>query len=168
MGKKITIGLLFHSFCSSNLGVGALALSQCRIIESICSELNIEVEILSYESNINDKYTDCTNLNIILKKSSLSPFVMIKSLKQCDLIIDATGGDSFADIYGMKNFVAIMMIKYYSIFSGVPIILSPQTIGPFNKRISKIVSNIYLRFVKMIFLRDELSISSIPKYCNFI
>ncbi|WP_461206045.1 polysaccharide pyruvyl transferase family protein [Clostridium sp. DL1XJH146] len=165
MKQKITVGLLFHSFCCNNLGVGALALSQCEILKNITEKLGVELKVVCFESEINDLYSNATDVNVVLEKTSFT-FNMIKKFRECDIIIDATGGDSFSDIYGMKNFIGIFIIKFYSLLSARTVILSPQTIGPYKHKVSRIIANTYLSFVKHIFIRDELSKKDIPKRLN--
>lgn len=162
MRKIFKVGLLFHSFSNSNLGVGALAISESELLKSICDRLNIDLEIISFEANVNDLYSDVTSANVRLKKTTYNPFRMIHYLNKCNLIIDATAGDSLTDIYGLKNFIRIFLIKYYSILAKPSVLLAPQTIGPYKSIITKIIANIYLSFVKKIFLRDELSKAVIP------
>ena len=162
MRRILKVGLLFHSFSNSNLGVGALAISESELLKRICDKLHIELEIICFEAEVNDLYSDATNALVSLKQTTYNPFRMIKYLNDCNLIIDATAGDSFTDIYGLKNFIRIFLIKYYSIFAKPSVVLAPQTIGPFRSNITKIIADIYLSFVKKIFLRDELSKSVIP------
>jgi len=156
---------MFHSFCCGNLGVGALAISECEILKNVAHTLGVEIKVLCYEAGINVLYTNATDIDVELIQTSLSPS-MIKQFRRCDIIIDATGGDSFSDIYGMKNFIAIFILKYFSILSGVPVILAPQTIGPYKHTISNKIANLYLRFVKHIFLRDKLSLKEIAINCH--
>ncbi len=164
MKKVITVGLMYHSFCCGNLGVGALAISECEILKNVALTLGVEIKVLCFEAGINDLYSKATNIDVELIKTSYYPSV-IKQFRRCDIIIDATAGDSFSDIYGMKIFTAIFIFKWLSILSGVPVILAPQTIGPFKHAISKTVANLYLRFVAHIFLRDELSSKEITNNC---
>ncbi len=163
MRKILKVGLLFHSFSNSNLGVGALAISESELLKRLCDKLNIKLEIVCFEAKVNDLYSDATQADVNLKQTTYNPFRMIKDLNHCNLIIDATAGDSLTDIYGLKNFIRIFLIKYYSILAKPSVILAPQTIGPFKSNITKIMADIYLSFVKKIFIRDELSKSSIPK-----
>lgn len=162
MRRFFKVGLLFHSFSNYNLGVGALAISESELLKRICDKLNIELEIICFEAKVNDLYSDVTNAPVSLKQTTYNPLKMIKYLNDCDLIIDATAGDSFTDIYGLKNFIRIFLIKYYSILAKPPVVLAPQTIGPYKSKITKLIADIYLNFVNKIFLRDELSQSVIP------
>jgi colanic acid/amylovoran biosynthesis protein len=163
MRKILKVGLLFHSFSNSNLGVGALAISESELLKRICDRLNIKLEIVCYEAKVNDLYSNATRADVNLKQTTYNPFRMIKDFNNCNLIIDATAGDSFTDIYGLKNFIRIFLIKFYSIFAKPSVILAPQTIGPYKSNITKMIADIYLNFVNRIFIRDELSKSSIPK-----
>ncbi len=163
MRKSIKVGLLFHSFSNNNLGVGALAISESEMLKRICDKLNVDLEIVCFEAKVNDLYSDATNALVRLKQTTKNPFRMIKYLNDCNLIIDATAGDSLTDIYGLKNFIRIFLIKYYSILAKPSVILAPQTIGPYRSKITRLIADIYLCFVKHIFIRDELSKSAIPK-----
>lgn len=163
MRRIFKVGLLFHSFSNSNLGVGALAISESELLKRICDKLHIELEIICFEAEANDMYSNATNAHVSLKQTTYNPFRMIKYLNDCNLIIDATAGDSFTDIYGLKNFIRIFLIKFYSILAKPSVVLAPQTIGPFRSNITKIIADIYLCFVKKIFLRDELSKPVIPR-----
>jgi polysaccharide pyruvyl transferase WcaK-like protein len=162
MRRFLKVGLLFHSFSNSNLGVGALAISECELLKRICDKLNIELEIICFEAKVNDLYSSATEAFVNLKQTTYNPFRMIKYLNDCNLIIDATAGDSFTDIYGLKNFIRVFLIKYYSILAKPSIVLAPQTIGPYRSNITKVIADIYLCFVKKIFIRDELSKAAIP------
>jgi len=55
----------------------------------------------------------------------------LKQIASCDAILDVSGGDSFSDIYGSKRFYNIITPKMISIKLGIPLILLPQTYGPY-------------------------------------
>lgn len=155
--KKVIVGLMGHSFHCSNLGVGALALSECAILQEVTKEIGCELEVVCFEAGWTEEcYIDATSVHARQEYYKFSPS-MIKKFKQCDLIIDVTGGDSFSDIYGEKIFFAGILLKYYAVLSRRPIILAPQTIGPFSKKINGIIANRYMRHVKKIFIRDKMS-----------
>lgn len=160
----ITVGLMGHSFHCSNLGVGALALSECAILQKIADELSYDLKIICFESGWNEfSYVEATKTDVEQVYYTYLP-KMIKQFKRCDLILDVTGGDSFSDIYGDKIFIAGMILKSYAILSRKSVILAPQTIGPFAKKRNYFWANAYMRYVKKIFLRDTLSINAISNY----
>lgn len=161
--KKLTVGLMGHSFQCSNLGVGALALSECALLKRVAERAGCEVKAVCFEAGAaENNYIDVSTIETRLEYCTYSP-QMIGRFKKCDFIIDATGGDSFSDIYGLKVFTAIMLMKIYSLMSGRKVVAAPQTIGPFSTAYSKLLSGMYLSKVKKIFLRDTLSLSAIGK-----
>ena len=60
-----------------------------------------------------------------------------KNIQKCDAIIDLTYGDSFSDIYGMKNFVLYSVPKLVTEKLHIPLILGPQTYGPFKSKMAR-------------------------------
>ena len=54
-----------------------------------------------------------------------------------DLVLDTRAGDSFADIYGLAGWRPCAAATEFAHRSGVPVVLSPQTIGPFASRAAR-------------------------------
>lgn len=54
-------------------------------------------------------------------------------LGKMDCLLDIGAGDSFTEIYGWKRFAYLWATKALAIWRGVPLLLSPQTIGPFTR-----------------------------------
>lgn len=155
--KNITIGLMGHSFQCVNLGVGALAISECAILKKVADKLGINIRIICFEAGESEKnYCYATEVNVKLLYYTYSP-KMLKLFHRCDMIIDATGGDSFSDIYGYKIFIAGIIMKTYALLSGRKVILAPQTIGPFHNRLNQKIANAYMHHVEKIFIRDHIS-----------
>lgn len=146
-----------HSFHCTNLGVGALAISECTILKNIADKLQVKIRIICFEAGKGENdYHHVSKANVKLAYYSYWP-KQINNFKKCDLIIDVTGGDSFSDIYGRKIFVVGIIMKVYALLSGRKVILAPQTIGPFQKFPNQTIANIYMHHVKQIFLRDQAS-----------
>jgi polysaccharide pyruvyl transferase WcaK-like protein len=57
---------------------------------------------------------------------------MVRELDRCDAVLDVSGGDSFSDIYGADRFWLIVRPKLLAAQRGVPLVLLPQTYGPFD------------------------------------
>ncbi|MEE4298333.1 MAG: polysaccharide pyruvyl transferase family protein [Pseudomonadales bacterium] len=55
-----------------------------------------------------------------------------RAFRAADAILDLSGGDSFADLYGPARFRAITAPKRLALREGRPLILLPQTYGPFR------------------------------------
>jgi polysaccharide pyruvyl transferase WcaK-like protein len=49
-----------------------------------------------------------------------------------DAILDISGGDSFTDLYGEHRFQAVAYTKQIALEHQIPLILLPQTYGPFQ------------------------------------
>lgn len=159
----LTIGLLWHSASSDNLGVGALTMSQLNIIDSVAEKLKIKIHyhIIGtfggqyYISNGNDIVgVHCLTLKrLLMFKSNLSIIV-----KKCDIVFDIGEGDSFTDIYGYKRFILQVVSKMIVLLQKKPLILSPQTIGPFDSSFTRFLSKVVMKRAKRVYARDGLSL----------
>ncbi len=95
--------------------------------------------------------------------SSVRSFVIkrnryVKDLIETDFVADISGGDSFSDIYGNKRFTFIVVFKWLVLLFGKPLILLPQTYGPFKSRISRSIARYILKRSRTIFSRDRAGI----------
>ena len=61
----------------------------------------------------------------------------LSKLLHSDAVLDVSGGDSFADIYGPQRFANMAQFKTLALDLGRPLILLPQTFGPFQYESSK-------------------------------
>lgn len=69
-------------------------------------------------------------------------------------VLDVSGGDSFTDLYGEKRFRAMVLSKQLALDNGLPLILLPQTLGPFRDAGRRAEAVAILRAAKGIWLRD--------------
>ncbi|WP_102363334.1 polysaccharide pyruvyl transferase family protein [Vibrio cyclitrophicus] len=167
--KEVNICLLWHNLNSSNYGVGALAISQINLINDVCIELGVKPKFttfgtkslttLNIESNISKEFgLSIKHKNFHLKKEIINflklKFNLHKEFKNYDLIIDVGEGDSFTDIYGSKRFTNMMLTKIISLVSGKPLILAPQTIGPFKNKLYEKMAMSVIRRAEHVFSRD--------------
>ena len=67
----------------------------------------------------------------------LDPRGVRAALGRQDCVVDIGAGDSFAEIYGLKRFLFLWLTKVYALMQGRPLLLAPQTIGPFTKPLYK-------------------------------
>lgn len=160
--EHVTVGLLWHSLGSGNLGVGALTESNIAIVRSAAEELGLKVTFIVLGTT--DKATPAITEE--LKKSShrlechririfRAPYREL--VKRCDFVLDIGEGDSFADIYGFKRFFYHWVAKNIVVSLGKPLILSPQTIGPFDGFLTRLMAKQIMRRCRKIFARDQLS-----------
>jgi polysaccharide pyruvyl transferase WcaK-like protein len=74
-----------------------------------------------------------------------------------DLVVDTRSGDSFADIYGQQRLVAMTLLSDLAVRAGVPVVLGPQTIGPFDTRRGRAIAKHTLRRASVVMARDHVS-----------
>jgi len=99
--------------------------------------------------------------NSKLKDRLISRNVHINCLYQSDLAADITGGDSFSDIYGMHRFTIGFLCKWLVLFWGKPLVLLPQTYGPYKHRLSRVMARYILKRAKAIYSRDQAGLEQI-------
>lgn len=56
---------------------------------------------------------------------------VLRVLHGCAAVLDLGAGDSFSDIYGARRFAEIMYNKAVPLRMGLPLVLMPQTYGPY-------------------------------------
>lgn len=72
-------------------------------------------------------------------------------------LLDVSGGDSFTDLYGPFRFEAIVRPKLTALEHGVPLVLLPQTYGPFGSKDTETRAARLVRGAAMAWARDERS-----------
>ena len=164
----VTIGLLWHSLSSDNLGVGALTESQIEICQSAAQRAGIHVEYILFGTEGSARYgpqrvmlTQGSRISIRQMLTSRSGY--IKDLERCHIVFDIGEGDSFTDIYGLKRFLFLITSKIAVLAKGKPLVLCPQTIGPFNHWYTRVISSIVMRRCLRVFARDGLSAEYLAK-----
>jgi colanic acid/amylovoran biosynthesis protein len=80
-----------------------------------------------------------------------------QKISQYDVVLDSGAGDSFADIYGMKRLSFMAYANRTATRMGVPIVMGPQTIGPFNSFLGRAMARNMLRNVSLVQSRDPIS-----------
>lgn len=93
----------------------------------------------------------------ILKNMASNQGTITALLDQYDIIIDSGAGDSFADIYGLRRLSSIIYTSRIACSLGIPVILGPQTIGPFNTWFGKFAGRYALRRATLVIARDSRS-----------
>ena len=74
-----------------------------------------------------------------------------------DLVLDTRAGDSFADIYGLRRLMTMSVSTELAQRAGVPVVLTPQTIGPFGSRLATALARRSLRTAALVMARDTRS-----------
>lgn len=77
-----------------------------------------------------------------------------EAITSADAVLDISGGDSFTDLYGNQRFWAVVAPKLIAMERKRPLILLPQTYGPFrSKRIRRLAERV-VRTSAMAWARD--------------
>lgn len=157
----LTIGLLWHSVSSSNLGVGALTFSQLALVRQAAEQAGVQVQFKlmgGIPPHGNPPVAGIISEFPVYRNYFL-PFRsrFVSEVKSCDLILDIGEGDSFTDIYGVPRFALYTGTKIVVWLAGRKLILSPQTIGPFNRPWTRALANFAMRRATRVFARDHMS-----------
>lgn len=156
----MNIGLLGFEFASSNKGCEALSYSLMGILNNInLNEITLTVfNIHNGLGDIPEKYKRFKYNNITISFKSFSFWKKYFSqIRQCDFVLDITHGDSFSDIYGLKWYLKTSILKIVCILLRKPLILMPQTYGPYKHFISKLIASFIVRNAFYIYTRDSES-----------
>lgn len=153
----IRVALFGASQDTPNMGVSALFTSA---IEGLTREL-VEVQWVVFDSGLGRRskvfrMSDGTSLQLThfggrgghryYRPENLATMRFLSQLGQvghylneglrlidsCDAVLDVSGGDSFSDIYGWKRFRSVSRAKMIALFREKPLILLPQTYGPYS------------------------------------
>lgn len=156
----LNICLIMHSTRSDNLGVGALTVSEVAIIRDIARDLNhpIHITVMDWKDPRAPYVTgDDVTVRDLDGKVMINPRGYFAQARAADLVIDIGGGDSFADIYGGRRLRRMFILKYLTHLARTPLVIAPQTIGPFTKAVSKRLAALSMRLCKIVATRDTLS-----------
>lgn len=179
---KLNVLLLGAHINSSNLGCQALTYSLVHVLETISSQNKIPLEYYVFEYQPDEEKTKNFINKIGLTENKLHsykfPFMvtmknkvrnifsiirLFEVFKKIDVAIDVTAGDSFADIYGDNRFLATTQIKELVEKKGIPLLLAPQTYGPFNKEENEKYAAEVIKKAYRIITRDYFSATYVKK-----
>ncbi len=85
----------------------------------------------------------------------------VRRLIEADAVLDITGGDSFTDLYGPRRFRAGSAFKQFVLGLGKPLILLPQTYGPYRDPRHRAIAADIVRRAAMCWARDERSFATL-------
>lgn len=159
---NLNIALLFHSAKNDNLGVGALSVSEVEIIRRIARARGIAAHITLIDGlDPRPPYLSGPDIDLRTMRPLRKPWEVFEALRRSQLVIDIGGGDSFADIYGWERFARMHLQKYMAHLAGVPLVLAPQTIGPFASPLARRVALASIRRSAIVSTRDALSTTAL-------
>ena len=80
--------------------------------------------------------------------------VIVRAVRNADAVLDASGGDSFTDLYGESRFNDIAGPKKLARAVGSPLILLPQTYGPFADNRTRQIARELIDYATLAYARD--------------
>lgn len=139
---------------TGNQGVNALCWSA---LEGFARRVNAEFHVFQYGSSSSDGVVPGSTPPVFFKPEQMTAGrriwredhlwralnaartlprnnPIVRAIKNADAVLDASGGDSFTDLYGNSRFKNIIAPKRLALEMGRPLILLPQTYGPFNSQ----------------------------------
>jgi colanic acid/amylovoran biosynthesis protein len=164
--REISIGLLWHATAAGNLGVGALTVGNLIAARAAAESVGLmpRFTIVEFKGDFSgEPYVsgaDITKFEIT-GRSLVSPRGYWQRLKDFDCILDIGGGDSFAEIYGAKRFAFLAATKELAYLRGVPLLLSPQTVGPFTRQPFRAIAAHLMNKAAATLARDPQSMAAI-------
>ena len=161
-----SVGLLWHDFGSSNLGVEALSLSSVRALEiGLAGRRDCPFELVTVGGESVHGWPEGGPAIAVERRTTVPALVgqgrLAEALGRCEFVVDLGEGDSFAGIYGPGRFRAQSLSKVAALRQDVPLILAPQTIGPFTTAVQRHVAKRLLQRADAVFARDLESLGAI-------
>jgi colanic acid/amylovoran biosynthesis protein len=78
----------------------------------------------------------------------------LSRIRQSDIIVSLAGGDSFSDIYGLGRLLYVSLPQLLVLALKKPLVLLPQTLGPFSKGIAKLLARFIISQARLVYSRD--------------
>lgn len=162
--KTVRIGLLWHSDNNGNLGVGALTGGSLALCARAAERAGVRAEYhlftpgdraptyypgrFAARHEINGRFT-------------VNPAGFLAAARGVDVMLDIGAGDSFTDIYPNRRFAYLIATKMLTLAAGTPLVLAPQTIGPFSRQPHTGLAAWLLNRAEAVFPRDPLSMDAV-------
>lgn len=160
----INIGLFWHSVNSANLGVGALTIANMALAREAAIALGLtpQFHVIGMGDDEPVYVTpDQASMFAVSARSLISPWGVWAQIGRLDCVLDIGAGDSFADIYGFKRFFYLWVTKVLVVLRGVPLLLCPQTIGPFTRTPYRQMAAWILSHSWRTVARDQMSLDAL-------
>ena len=162
--RPIRICLIMHSTRSDNLGVGALTVSEVDILRNLGREIGRAVEITVVDwKDARTPYVTGPDIKVVDmdRRMMISPFGFFATALRSDMVVDIGAGDSFADIYGTGRLNRMFLLKFLTHLARTPLVVAPQTIGPFSRPLSQFLARLSLRLSAVVATRDAMSTAAL-------
>lgn len=148
--RPLRLALIGAAPDTGNLGVSALCESVIHTIarlepdaqvtffdngrgngEATIADCPVRRQGLRYSRRIHQP-SSLLNARLSMATGGIFDNPILQVLRNADVALDITGGDSFSDIYGPERFRRGVAVKQLVLRCGTPLILLPQTYGPYQ------------------------------------
>jgi polysaccharide pyruvyl transferase WcaK-like protein len=159
------------------MGCNALTYGSVEVLSEVAKKLGVEfeyillgntvtgvvpLELTSYKITFIEQIPDFSIKGLLRCAYRRNYKELVRQagiLKKADIYLDSGWGDSFSEIYGRQRFNCIFHTLSYAMNSGKPLILLPQTIGPFQSDDVKKRARKILESAIAVYARDPLSVA---------
>lgn len=138
---------------SANLGVRALAQGTASLAREVWGD-DIELDFQDLAPN---KQGFSVSIDRIKKDIGRKNGPIKTFLRQYDVVIDTGAGDSFTNIYGKQRITRMIYAQIAAQRLNIPVIMGPQTVGPFTSRRSRLAARYSLKRMSLVTVRDSTS-----------
>jgi len=177
--SPLRVGLFGASLATGNLGVSALGLSaleglghaarddvECLLFDYGRDAPNLEVDGLGVPTQIvpcaySRRLQRSDNLRMALwaaQTGMTRVHPLLRRMHSLDAVLDLSGGDSFTDLYGSWRFRSVAAPKSLALALGHPLLLLPQTYGPFRSPRARRRARRILTAARLAWAREEDSL----------
>lgn len=154
--------ILWAEPASTNLGVRALA----RGTQSLLEQALPGIVTANQGFGPGDAPARIGSWKSQLKRLISRHDEVIEWVRGFDVIVDTRGGDSFSDIYGLPRLTTMGLMVEIACRAKVPVVLGPQTFGPFTTRAGRLLARRTLRRASVTFARDSTSATVARELCG--
>jgi polysaccharide pyruvyl transferase WcaK-like protein len=95
----------------------------------------------------------------VVRRWILATHEPLRRVAEADFVGNIRGGDSFADIYGLRRFLRGTIPNLMMMAMGVDLVLLPQTYGPFRTRLARRLAGAVMGSARRIYARDAESLA---------
>ena len=138
---------------STNLGVRALAAGTAALVDRAFPG----TEFAFHSFGRSDAPVPTGRLDSFIRERITNRLGMRDWLRTFDLVVDTRAGDSLTDTYGLRRLTTMSAVADGAKAAGVPLLLGPQTIGPFITRRGRWFGRHSLRRADAVLARDSAS-----------
>jgi len=99
-----------------------------------------------------------------IRRSLMLRNYWLRLIHNAKIVGSIAGGDSFSDIYGLQRLIYVALPQILVLLLRKPLILLPQTIGPFKSNMAQAVARYIMRRAATIYSRDIEGLSVAQRF----